>query len=108
VARELTRLSNADSDVAAHEGGLCKGECLLQAVDCGELNVTEALGLHVKLVLDNANVGDLTSAKEGLDVGLGDIEGEVTEMGSVWGLVGHWKFLASGEGTVYRELAWSS
>jgi hypothetical protein len=108
VARKLTRLSNANSDVAAHEGGLCKGKCFLQAVDCGEFNITEALGLHVKLILNDANVGDLTPAKEGLNVGLGDIEGEVTEMGSVWGLIGHRKFLACGERTVCRELARSS
>jgi hypothetical protein len=107
TARGLTRFSNADSDVAAHERGLCEGESLLQAVNCGELNVTEALGLVVELVLDNANVGDLASAEEGLDIGLGDIEGEITEVGSVRRLVGHGEFLASGERTVCPGLAYS-
>jgi hypothetical protein len=101
----LTGLSNADSDVTAHERRLCKGEGLLQAFNCGELDVAEAFGLVVELVLNNANVGNLTSAKEGLNVGLGDIEGEVAEMSSVWRLVGHGKLLASGERTVCHTLA---
>ena len=107
MKQRLTGLSNADSDVTAHERGLCEGEGLLQAVNCGELDVAEALGLVVELVLNNANVGDLTSAEEGLNVGLGDIEGEVSEVSSVRGLVGHGKLLASGERTVCHELAWS-
>jgi hypothetical protein len=61
----------------------------------------------VELVLNNANVGDLTSAEEGLNVGLGDIEGEVSEVSSVRGLVGHGKLFAGGERTVYHVLAWS-
>jgi hypothetical protein len=100
VKSTLTRLSDADSDVAAHELGLSEGECLLQAVNCGELDVAEALGLVVELVLDNADVGDFAAAEERLDVGRGDIEGEVSKVGSVWGLIGHGKLLASSEGTV--------
>jgi hypothetical protein len=100
VASRLTRLSDADSDVTAHELGLGEGECLLQAIDCGELDVAEALGLLVELVLDNADVGNFTVAEERSDVTFCDIEGEVSEVSSVWGLVGHGKLLASSEGTV--------
>jgi hypothetical protein len=100
VASRLTRLSDADSDVAAHELGLGEGECLLEAVNCGELDVAEALGLLVELVLDNADVGDFTVAEERSDVAFGDVEGEVSKVSSVWGLVGHGKLLTSSEGTV--------
>ena len=100
MASKLTRLSDADSDVAAHELGLGEGEGLLQAVNCGELNVAEALGLLIELVLNNADVGDFTVAEERLDVGSCDIEGEVSKVGSVWRLVRHGKLLAGSEGTV--------
>lgn len=95
-----TRLGDANADVAALELGTREVEGLLQAFDGAKLDVAEALGLAVKLVLDNAHVGDLAAAEEVVDVTLGGVEGQVAQMGSVWRLVGKGELLAHGVAAV--------
>lgn len=93
---QLTRVGNADANVSALELGLAEVKSLLQASDGAKFDVTETLGSAVHLVLDNANAGNLACGEKVADIGLGDLEREVTEMGSVWGLVGKRELFADG------------
>lgn len=106
--RELTRLSNADLDVPSLELGSAEGQGLLQAIDTSKLDVTEALGAVVKLVLNDADVGDLTAIEKVLNITLRSIVGKVSEVGSVRRLGRERKLLANSEttvgGTVLRPL----
>ena len=91
-----TWISNADSDVSCLE--LASGECksLDQTLTGSELSITEALWLHVHLVLNDADVDAVAIGEEILDILLGGVEGEVTEMGGVWWLVWERELLTDG------------
>lgn len=67
---------------------------LLETLESPKLDVTKALWLAIKLVFDNADVGDFATIEEILDVGAGHVPREVAKMSSVWGLVGKGKLLA--------------
>jgi len=84
----LTRLSDRDLNVAAHEVGLGLGKSDFQAVEGSELDVTEALGLAVQLVLDDADAGGVAVAQKVFDVRLGDVVGEVAQVSSEGGTSG--------------------
>lgn len=92
----LTRVCHADADVSSLELRVAKGESLLQAFDGAKLDVAEALGSVVELVLDDTNAGNFAAGKEVLNVTLGHFEGEVAQVSSVRGLVGERKLLADG------------
>lgn len=98
-----TGLSNADADVSALELRAGEVEGLLQAIECAELDVAEALGLAVELVLDDAHVGDLAAGEEVGDVALGRVEGEVAQVGGVRGLRGEGELLAGSKAAVRCE-----
>lgn len=101
--RIRTGLGDADAHVAALELGAGQVESLLQAVERAKLDVAEALGLAVELVLDDAHVGDLAVGEEVVDIALGGVEGEVAEMGCVRGLGGERELLAGREAAVGCE-----
>ncbi len=98
-----TGLGDADPDISALERRAGQVESLLQAIERAELNIAESLGLAIQLVLNDAHVGDLASAEEVVDVTLGSIEGEVAQVGSVWGLVGERELLTGSKAAVGYE-----
>ena len=82
----LTWLGNTNSDVSTLE--LCAGQfkCLFQAIKRAELDVAETLWLPVQFVLDNAHIRDLTFSEEIVDVALGSIERQISQVSGIWGL----------------------
>ena len=78
-----TWFGDADADIAALELAAVQLERLLQPVERGVLDVAEALGLAVELVLDDSHVCDGAVAKELFNIERGNIEGQVPEMCSV-------------------------
>lgn len=80
---KLTGLGNRYPDVPALELCFAEGQSLLEPIQCTELNISEAFGFPVKLVLDNADTGDFAAGEKALDVALGDFEREITKVCSI-------------------------
>lgn len=95
-----TRLGNADPDISTLELRAGQVKSLFQPIDTAKLDIAKAFGLAVKLVLDDAHVGDLAAGKEVGDVALGRVEREVAEMGGIRGLGGKRKLLANSKSAV--------
>lgn len=87
--RVHTRLGDANLDVTSHKRRFSLRQGGFKAVEGSKLDIAKALGLAVKLVLDNADVSDLAVGEETFNVDLGNIVGKVAEMCGVRRLV--WK-----------------
>jgi hypothetical protein len=89
----LTRLSNADPNVTSSELRSTQFKSLDQTLSSLKFHISESLWLVVHSVADQADVGDLTVAKESAEILVVDVEGKVANMSGIWGLVGDRKLL---------------
>ena len=80
---ELTGLGHTDANVTSAQLGSVEGERLLEAIQGGELDIAETLGLSLEPVLHDPDAGDGAVGKEVRDVRLSHLEGEVPNMGRV-------------------------
>lgn len=92
-----TRLSNADSDVAALHGGSLECKRLFQAFDGSKLDIAESLWLLSELVLDDTDTGNLAVSEKLMDVILVGVEGEIADVSGIRGLSGEGQLLSDGE-----------
>lgn len=83
MASGLTRVGDANSDVAALELLAVKVESLLQTIEIGKLGVSESFGAVFDSVLDDADTGDSTVGKEIGDGFLSGLVGQVAKVSSV-------------------------
>lgn len=68
---------------------------MLQSISGGELGITKPLGLHLHLVLDDADICAFAPSKEVGDIGDGGIKRKVSEMYGVRWLVWEGEFFAN-------------
>lgn len=95
-----TWFGDANPDISALELRARQVKSLFQPFDTAKLDVAEALGLSVQLVLDNADVGDLAAAEKVVYVTLGGVERQIAQVGGIRGLRGEGQLLADCETTV--------
>lgn len=71
---ELTRISDADSDVTSLELAAIESKSLLQSIQCCEFCVTKTLRLHFQLVFDDSDICAFAAAEEIRDISYSCIE----------------------------------
>ena len=88
MKRKLTGISNLDANSSALERFSVKGKSLLQALHIAKFNVTKALRALRLAILNQTDGGDITALKELVDGIVGDIIGQIAQMGGIGGFVG--------------------
>ena len=98
----LTRIGNADSDLAALKrcAALCKA--LLQSIESFEFDVTKSLWLAVDLVFNYPHIRDFAACKKVFNVPYCDIKRKIAEVGGIRWRAGQGQWF-SGRKSVWQE-----